>query len=52
MQELTLFSTFGTSVYAPGIFQVMAKFHVSRTVALLALAVYALGIGKIIFLAV
>ncbi|KAL9090554.1 MAG: hypothetical protein Q9159_001898 [Coniocarpon cinnabarinum] len=37
--------TFGTSVYASGVFDIMAKFQVSRTVALLGVSLYALGIG-------
>jgi MFS family permease len=42
---LTPHSTFGTSVYTPALADVMRDFHVSRTVAILGLAVYTFGLG-------
>ena len=37
--------TFGTSIYTPALADVMRDFHVSRTVALLGLSIYTLGVG-------
>ncbi len=37
--------TFGTSVYTPGYPEVMERFHVSSTVALLGLSLYVLGLA-------
>ncbi|MCJ1482662.1 hypothetical protein MMC06_002828 [Schaereria dolodes] len=37
--------TFGSSVYTPGVPDIIAKFHISSTVALLGLALYVLGLG-------
>ncbi|KAF1849023.1 MFS general substrate transporter [Cucurbitaria berberidis CBS 394.84] len=37
--------TFGTSVYTPALADIMHEFKVSRTIALLGLAIYTLGIG-------
>lgn len=37
--------TFGSSVYTPGYPEVMEKFHVSGTVALLGLSLYVLGLA-------
>src|SRR5436853_4518832 len=42
---LTSDRTFSTSVYTPGIEDVMSNFHVSTTVAILPLTVYVLGLG-------
>src|SRR5205823_8776642 len=42
---LTSDRTFATSVYTPGIEDVMSNFHVSTTVAILPLTVYVLGLG-------
>jgi MFS family permease len=39
------FSTFGTSVYSPAVFDVMSHFHVSRTAAIVPLTVYTLGLS-------
>jgi MFS family permease len=38
-------STFGTSVYTPALSDVMRDFNISRTVAILGLTLYTLGIG-------
>ncbi|KAJ4372912.1 hypothetical protein N0V83_003203 [Neocucurbitaria cava] len=37
--------TFGTSVYTPALADIMHDFQISRTIALLGLAIYTLGIG-------
>lgn len=42
---LKLFRTSGTSLYTPAIKDIMHDLHVSRTVALLGLSVYTLGIA-------
>jgi MFS family permease len=38
-------STFGTSVYTPALAEIMAEFNVSRTVALIGITVYTLGLA-------
>lgn len=38
-------STFGSSVYTPGVFYVQHQFHTSTTVALLPLSLFVLGIA-------
>jgi MFS family permease len=38
-------STFGTSVYTPSVFDIMDDLQVSRTVAILGLTLYTLGLG-------
>lgn len=51
-QAFTFFTlTFGSSVYAPGVPEVMLRFHVSIEVAILGVALYVLGfaIGPIIW---
>ena len=40
---MTLASTFGSSVYTPGVFGIEKEFHVSSTVALLGLSLFILG---------
>lgn len=44
-QILTRPSTFGSSIYTPGIKDVMSYFHVSQEAAILPLTVYVLGLG-------
>lgn len=38
-------STFGTSIYTPAVGDIMRSFDISRTVALLGLTLYTLGLG-------
>lgn len=45
LDMLTYCSTFATSVYSPALQGVMQHFHVSRTVGLLPLTFYTLGLG-------
>ncbi len=42
---LMICSTFGTSVYSPALPDIMAEFNVSRTVALIGVTVYTLGLA-------
>ena len=42
---LTIYRTFGSSVYTPATNQIMERFHVSSTAALLGLSLYVIGLA-------